>query len=86
MELSRSRIPSSRALQLPALNLTGFAYLNTLEALFAGCLKFLRNVPALVSFLHDLPLLFRGFVYAWSCTLTAGCRCCRPPTTSKRTQ
>ena len=25
----------------------------------------LRDVPALDSFLHDLPLLFRGSIYAW---------------------
>jgi hypothetical protein len=25
----------------------------------------LRDVPALDTFLHDLPLLFRGSIYAW---------------------
>src|ERR1700676_5540242 len=33
----------------------------------------LRNVPALEAFLHDLPLLFRGSIYAWFPAHVASC-------------
>src|SRR5260370_12231685 len=33
----------------------------------------LRDVPALDPFLHDLPLLFRGSIYAWFPAHVASC-------------
>src|SRR5258708_38874938 len=33
----------------------------------------LRDVPALDAFLHDLPLLFRGSIYAWFPAHVASC-------------
>src|ERR1700691_2650107 len=33
----------------------------------------LRDVPALDAFLHDLPLLFRGSIYAWFPAHLASC-------------
>ena len=33
----------------------------------------LRDVPALDTFLHDLPLLFRGSIYAWFPARVASC-------------
>jgi transposase InsO family protein len=33
----------------------------------------LRNIPALDAFLHDLPVLFRGTIYAWFPAHVASC-------------